>query len=353
MPDEKNDRQRLLHDVIKGENLMRKISLKKKLISIALSALTAFSAGSVALTAAYDISAPIVFAAGNSLSPQDSKILKAEEKMVMGMARAVFKDIPFFGNLIDGFESILDLTDAFGDGESSGGVSSKDLQELRDHLDEELNEIKSEIARLGADLTNEIGMSFYAGNLGQELIDLHTTSSLNAKNISRYKTSSDYATENDKLVMVASLIGNTSDWSNNKENLVYRMYQIGLLLKGTTYSDLDGKSLYQKVYDYYAKKCLFSSEIYDKAVQYIESIVYEYLYAYSVLMECMEASLKVSRFTTKDVAGLSDKVSEEYRKIKSNSTSVIEDEIGSEALMLFNFHDEKSLVSQYSNFMYN
>ncbi|MBQ9460727.1 MAG: leucine-rich repeat protein, partial [Clostridia bacterium] len=168
-----------------------------------------------------------------------------------------------------------------------------------------------------------------------------------------YKKSSDYKTENDKLVMVASLIGNTNDWSNNKQNLVYRMHQIGLLLKGTTYSDLDGKSIYQKVYDYYARKSLFSGEIYDKAVPYIDSVVYEYLYAYSVLMECMEASLKVSRFTPEDEASLSAKVSEEYRKLKSNSGSVIEDEIGTEALMMFNFHDEKSLISQYSNFIYN
>ena len=331
---------------------MKKHNFSKKLISLTLSALTVFSAGSAAITTAL-YSAPAVYAAG-SLSSQDSKILKAEEKMIMGMAKTVFKDIPFFGNFLDGIDSILDLTGAFG---SSGGggksVSTEDLEELREHLDEELTEIKAEISRLGADLTSEIGMSFYAGNLGQELIDLHTTSSLNASNIKRYKNSSDYKTENDKLVMVASLIGNTNDWSNNKQNLVYRMHQIGLLLKGTTYSDLDGKSIYQKVYDYYARKSLFSGEIYDKAVPYIDSVVYEYLYAYSVLMECMEALLKVSRFTPEDEAVLSAKVSEEYKKLKSNSESVIEDEIGTEALMMFNFHDEKSLISQYSNFMYN
>ncbi len=331
---------------------MKKHNFSKKLISLTLSALTAFSAGSAAITTAF-YSAPAVYAAGG-LSSQDSKLLKAEEKMIMGMAKTVFKDIPFFGVFLDGIDSILDLTGAFGSSGSGGkSVSIEDLEELRNHLDEELTEIKSEISRLGADLTSEIGMSFYAGNLGQELIDLHTTSSLNASNIKRYKNSSDYKTENDKLVMVASLIGNTNDWSNNKQNLVYRMHQIGLLLKGTIYSDLDGKSIYQKVYDYYARKSLFSGEIYDKAVPYIDSVVYEYLYAYSVLMECMEASLKVSRFTPEDEAALSAKVSEEYKKLKSNSESVIEDEIGTEALMMFNFHDEKSLVSQYSNFIYN
>ena len=321
---------------------MKKHNFSKKLISLTLSALTAFSAGSAAITTAF-YSAPAVYAA-DGLSPQDSKLLKAEEKMIMGMAKTVFKDIPFFGVFLDGIDSILDLTGAFGSSGSGGkSVSIEDLEELRNHLDKELTEIKSEISRLGADLTSEIGMSFYAGNLGKELVDLHTTSSMNASNIKRYKNSSDYKTENDKLVMVASLIGNTNDWSNNKQNLVYRMHQIGLLLKGTIYSDLDGKSIYQKVYDYYARKSLFSGEIYDKAVPYIDSVVYEYLYAYSVLMECMEASLKVSRFTPEDEAALSAKVSEEYKKLKSNSESVIEDEIGTEALMMFNFHDEKSL----------
>ena len=332
---------------------MTKHTLTKKLLSVTLSALTAFSSGAAAMTTAF-YSAPAVYAAGDSLSPQDSKLLKAEEKMMIGVAKEVFKSIPFFSVFTDSLDSILDLTGAFGGGGSGGsGVSREDLDKLREHLDEELNHIKADIARLGVDLKNEINMTFYAGNLGQELVDMHTTSSLNADNIARYKNSADYPTENDRLVMVASLIGNTNDWSNNKQNLVYRIHQIGLLLKGTTYSDLDGKSLYQKVYDYYAKKSLFSGEIYDKAVPYINSIVYEYLYAYSVLMECMEASLKVARFTAEDEKALSDKVSEEYKKIKSNSASVIAEEVGAETLLLFNFQNEKSLVSQYSNFLYN
>lgn len=240
---------------------------------------TAFSAGGTALTTAL-CSAPAVYASG--LSSQDSTLLKKEKDLMMSVAKDVFGKVPGFGYFTFAFDTILDLTDAFGTGGSdSDGISSEDLQELREHLDEELNEIKAEMARLGIDLTNEIKMTFYAGNLGLELLDMHTTASMNASNIVRYKNSPDYPTENDKLVMVASLIGNTNDWGNTK-NLVYRMYQIGLMLKGTTYSDLDGKSLYNKVYDYYASKSLFSSEVYDKAVPYIDSIVYEYLYAYAV-----------------------------------------------------------------------
>ena len=121
---------------------MKKQPFSKKLLSVTLSALTAFSAGSAAMTTAF-YSAPAVYAA-SSLSSQDSKLLKAEEKMIMGMAKTVFKDIPFFGNFLDGIDSILDLTGAFG---SSGGggksVSTEDLEELREHLDEELTEIKA------------------------------------------------------------------------------------------------------------------------------------------------------------------------------------------------------------------
>ncbi len=321
------------------------------MISIALSALTAFSAGGTALTTAL-YSAPTVYASG--LSSQDSKLLKKEKDLMMSVAKDVFGKVQGFGYFTFAFDTILDMTDAFGTGGSgSDGISREDLEELREHLDEELNELKTDIARLGVDLTNEIKMTYCAGNLGQELLDMHITASINASNIARYKSSSDYPTENDKLVMVASLIGSTGEWGNTKENLVYRMYQIGLLLKGTTYSDLDGKSLYNKVYDYYASKSLFSSEIYDKAVPYINSIVYEYLYAYSVLVECLDASLRVARFTSAEEAALSDKVKGEYNKIKSNSASVIEDEIGTEALMLFNYQREESLVSQYSTFLYN
>lgn len=124
---------------------------------------------------------------------------------MMSVAKDVFGKVPGFGYFTFAFDTILDLTDAFGTGGGSDGISSEDLQELREHLDEELNEIKAEMARLGVDLTNEIKMTFYAGNLGQELVDMHTTASMNASNIARYKSSSDYPTENDKLVMVASL----------------------------------------------------------------------------------------------------------------------------------------------------
>ena len=72
---------------------MKKHNFSKKLISLTLSALTAFSAGSAAITTAF-YSAPAVYAA-DGLSPQESKLLKAEEKMIMGMAKTVFKDIPW------------------------------------------------------------------------------------------------------------------------------------------------------------------------------------------------------------------------------------------------------------------
>ena len=150
---------------------MIKQDFKKKLLSAALSALTAFSSGSAALTTAIYTSAPVVYAA-ESLTPQESKLLKAEEKMIMGMAKTVFNNIPFFGNLVDGFDSILELTDAFGSGSGDGSISKEDLKELREHLDTELEKINQQITSMGDTLLNELGNEMYTMKIGDVVVVL-------------------------------------------------------------------------------------------------------------------------------------------------------------------------------------
>ena len=326
---------------------MRKHTFKKKLLSVTLSALTAFSAGTVALTTAYNLPATVVYAA-DSLTPQESKLLKAEEKMIMGMAKEVFKDIPFFGNLVDGFDSILDLTDAFGSGGGGESISKEDLKELREHLDEELEKINLQIASLGDQLLNELGNEMYTMKIGDVIDDMYSTAVRDAERINTH-LSDDSLTENEKLVEIAALIGRSNTWTSS-EHKIAKFWKVANLISGETVTKIDSKNLYDTIYEYFAKKTLFSSEAYDKATSYIDKIVYEFLYSQSVLAQCLEASLKVANFTDEEIAALSPT----QKSIVAKSTvKSVEDEIGAEAMMLFNFHDQKSFISLYSNYLYN
>ena len=324
-----------------------KQTFKKKLISLTLSALTAFSAGSAALTTAYNLPATVVYAA-DSLTPQESKLLKAEEKMIMGMAKTVFKDIPFFGNLVDGFDSILDLTDAFGSGSGGESISKEDLKELREHLDTELEKINQQIISMGDQLLNELGNEMYTMKIGDVIDDMYGTAVRDAERINTH-LSDDSLTENEKLVEIAALIGRSNTWSSS-EHKISKFWKVANLISGETVTKIDSKNLYDTIYEYFSKKVLFSGEAYDKATPYINKIVYEFLYSQSVLAQCLGASLKVANFTDEEIAALSPT----QKSIIARSTvKSIEDEIGAETMMLFNIHDQKSFISLYSNYLYN
>lgn len=188
---------------------MRKHTFKEKLLSVKLSVLTIFSAGTAALTAAYNLPETVAY----GLSPQDSKLLKAEEKMMIGMAKEAFKSVPFFGVFADSFDSILDLTGAFGGSGSAGGVSKEDLEALRKHLDDELTEIKKQISKLGDELLNEVGKEMYTMNIGDLVDDMYTAAIRDSSRIHTHLNDTKL-TDNEKAVEIAALIGRSSEWGN-------------------------------------------------------------------------------------------------------------------------------------------
>ena len=95
---------------------MRKNAIKKKLISIALSALTAFSSGTVALTTALNTAAPVVYASGEFTS-QDKKMLKTEEKMIFSTVKlALGNSCPWIGLVTDSLDMFLGLMGFTDDG---------------------------------------------------------------------------------------------------------------------------------------------------------------------------------------------------------------------------------------------
>lgn len=70
------------------------------------------------------------------------------------------------------------------------------------------------------------------------------------------------------------------------------------------------------------------------------------------MIECMEAALKVSKFTEEEVNALSANQKNIYYSIVSLDT-VIEDEMVAQTLDMFNLHSDKSVISRFVTYMYN
>ena len=270
----------------KSEETYEKNTLKKKLISIALSALTAFSSGAVALTAALGTASPVVYAS-DGLTNHDKKMLKTEEKMIFSSVKlALGKSCPWIGLVTDSLDMFLGLTGFLDSGGSGGNdISKEDLEKLRTEINEQLSDIKMQIAATGEFVTEEFNNTIISNSFGKGLDTLHSSIDVIARQIESTRRNNKL-TENEKLVEIASKIGSSSEWAKSTDNIVNQMAVTRSLLKGTTFSDLYGRDIYEVLYDHYKTKCLFTSEVYDKETPYIQRAVCEYFYDYSVMIEC-------------------------------------------------------------------
>ena len=71
---------------------------------------------------------------------------------------------------------------------------------------------------------------------------------------------------------------------------------------------------------------MFSSEAYDRIDPYMERVVYEYWYSYTVLAQCLSAHLTVSRMTDDEARALGDTLYHRYKDCKTR-TSLVKDEV--------------------------
>ena len=97
---------------------------------------------------------------------------------------------------------------------------------------------------------------------------------------------------------------------------------------------------------------MFSGEAYDAAKPYVDRVMLEYFYAYTVLKQCLEAAKTVSLFTDEQVADFNGVDKFEYLHTVSD-TVTIDDELEKITDQIFDASSEKSVVSHYTAFRYN
>ena len=180
------------------------------------------------------------------------------------------------------------------------------VSKFREEMDTRLNKFEREMSDEIEAALNEIKNDIFVNGVGAELDTLHTQvrgRSGIAKKIKAIN-SDDSMSDEVKAIETAYLIGNDKDWNETK-NVIYRFKIVGDLLAGKrTYRDTNGRNLYQVLYDEAARNSMMSGEAYKTMEPYIDRVMDEYLYAYTVLTQCLTASLEGSLLTDEEVEKL-------------------------------------------------
>lgn len=163
-----------------------------------------------------------------------------------------------------------------------------------------------------------------------------------------------------KAIQTAVLIGKYNDW-NNPENALFRFKHLGAILAGL-YKDEDfggDRDYYQVLYDTAVTDCMFTGEVYDEMEPYIDRMMEEFLYSYTALAQCLNASLIVSDMsddTARAVAAQypndADSIYNYYLQCKTIDLSLVKNELDTITAMFLNADSPNSVISRYTVFKY-
>ena len=227
---------------------------------------------------------------------------------------------------------------------------NKSIKELRQEMNERLDSLEKSVDKSTKIVLNKIKNQTYLNGLGTELDNLHRSVREIADQIeSKNKDSS--KTPEQRALAIASLIGKSNTWSDTSKPIL-TIQKIADTLAGDTFTDFDGRDFYQVMFDYAAGDVMFSGEAYDAAKPYVDRVMLEYFYAYTVLKQCLEAAKTVSLFTDEQVAAFNEVDKFEYLNTVSD-TVTIDDELEKITDQIFDASSEKSVVSHYTAFKYN
>lgn len=337
---------------------MKKYCLKKRAVALALSAVTACS---VAVTSMSTVGAAET---NTSVGFDAEDAAKASFETAFKVGIAAFSEYgpePYSKLLGPVFETVLGICsdEIFGEKEQAPTLLDvqEDIKQLRDHIDEGIRQIEENLDEKTTIVLNRMADTAVATNLGDELDNLHTSLETFADQINS-TMANEKMTVDEKAISIASRIGSDDQWGN-PDNFLFRIMKIANLLAGGSYVDLKtselSRDMYHVLYDYYTSESMFSGEAYNKAMPYINRVMLEYLYAYSIAVQCLDASKTVYQISIDKTRR--DKIQEKSEVLYSRllSCASVDYNIINNALKnlnnkMFNAKDEHSVISHYTVF---
>ena len=273
------------------------------------------------------------------------------EKSIWAGKKAFEKYVPFGEQLSPYLDNLLvwaGLQEA--DNTPSMADINQNITEMRAELNKKLDDLEANLDQSTTEILNKIKNQSFLDGFGTELDDMHTATRIVASQI---KTISEdpTLTEEERTVEIAALIGKNTEWSDTGK-LVYRLNRVGDMLAGESVSQKDARDFYQVLYEDEMPNVMFSGEAYDNISPYVERVMYEYFYSYSVISQCLEAAERVSQYDDSVTEKFSRKMID-YDYISTVSlTSIVVDEIIELNDMIYNADKANSVISHYAAFRY-
>ena len=276
---------------------MKKRTIKTNIMAAVLAAVTACSAGTMAM-------ATTVYAADSSSMSESDKIMIID--MTSEAAKELLDNVPggkiFSPLLMSMFKRM-------------SGLSTTTLESISNQI----SELQTQVTRSTNELKRTIEDSSSLVGYRDDMINLQTTVDSIVRqinNIDNVRAGEKLPTNNERLVAYAAKIGNHDEWINNKGNLIYMLNKVSSYFDGDGF--VDSRNIFEILYSTKKSESMFSGEAMEKAAPYIANGFNIYMYAYSVAVLCLDAQVKLMDLSQNDISALGQNYQKEYDKLYFN-----------------------------------
>ena len=279
------------NSIQKGEITMKNTRTKKhnfktRLIAAALSAITVFSVGSIAIGAA-------------SVTVSAASIEETGKKIGIDSADAAFDTI---GDLIPGGKILISPFKSF----FHAGVDDKDPTEIMnekldqignklDQLDEKLTDLNENINKNTEWMAQKTQNTSDMSDLRSDFKGLSPQLAKFVKDVKAIETNNNL-NNSQKIMRLAALTD-----SSRYDKITTYVYNIMKSMDGTDPAYVD---MFKALYTKEALNSMFSREAYQAALPTEEALIIQYVSAVALMQECQTAVKAVSQFNEKNINDL-------------------------------------------------
>lgn len=302
-----------------------KKTIKTKVLAGILSAITVFSAGSMAMTTAS--AATVSSASVGDNSKFISELIKEEEESVktsvdnLKVSCVAFNEELGDTGILDGAFSTLD-----------GVIRTLDTASTLNDVINKLDNVSGEITQSKYDLYNAMenvsDMAEFTrlfNTVHEQIDDLKAS----VKNIRKFGT----ATEQNKAI--ARYIGSPAEWSQTNNHLVFNFVSFGKYLSGEKKLLSNNKTIYETIFNHYSKQCVLGTEAHKKTARLVADAFLLYTKGSAILTKCISAEKEMLKSQSmdnnivdicnscrkiKEIANIGVNAKKTYSSFKANNT---------------------------------
>ena len=289
---------------IKGVTTMKKRNIKTRIIAGALSAITVFSVGAIAISsasAAETNSSEYILQQNDANAPISFATVKAEDYGKQAGVDAANAAFDTLGNIFPGAAILVSPFKSLFNMNVNGNDPMTAVSNKLDKMDQKLDDITDKLQGLEKSLDRNIAWVANKTELSELKTNYRNLSAVLddfANDVYAIETDEDLNTQ--QKTMKLATLKSTANFRDAKRYCnIIRDYMDGS-------NEYVSDCMFELLYKDMAPSCMIEREAYNKAFSAAESLTKQYLYAVSLLAECQKAADAVYFFNDTDVKALGD-----------------------------------------------